>query len=192
MVPKYFFFIVLLFFVGKNIYEIGVKNGYLGEYELRKYELQKNKKGGLLSGRGSIFISVLAVIDSPILGHGSYAKDYKGFTYQADHIGNDNISLNKPSSLQTSLIPAHSFLFQAWVFNGIFGALFWLYILFYILIKFLIKFSFKYSIYLAYSLLSVFSLIWDILFSPFQQKPFVAMTIIFLVVLMHKSDKNEI
>ncbi len=52
--------------------------GFLGEEAQKKNETQSQSRGGILiGGRPEILVSSQAVLDSPILGHGSWAKDPK-------------------------------------------------------------------------------------------------------------------
>ncbi len=190
---KFFIVMLLFLFVGKNIYEFGVLNGYLGEREKNKFEMEQQKTIGLLSSRGAILGAVLAVIDAPILGHGSFAKDNNGYELQSSIlVGASDWEINQNKDyLGEDLIPTHSHIFQAWVYNGILGAVFWLYILIAVLLRFMKKYLFFYPKYVAYSLLSILSVVWVILFSPFQQKPFLSMTLIFFIVLMRKKDLSD-
>ncbi|MFH6769532.1 hypothetical protein V8G56_12345 [Gaetbulibacter aquiaggeris] len=189
-IPKFILFASVLVFAGKNIYEYGVTKGYMGDDELQKYKMQAISKIGLLSGRGEFVSAVLAIKDAPILGHGSYAKDKNKYGYSAAVLtGQDDFSINWNFTRGDDIqIPSHSHLWSAWVFNGVMGAVFWFYILFGILLKFIRKRLFSYPKYLAYVLLGIFSLGWNILFSPFSQKPMLAMAIVFFIMLLRKES----
>jgi len=107
-------------------------SGMLGEDAKAKNEMQMRARGGiLLGGRPEIFVSSRAVYDSPILGHGSWARDFR-YTEMLSDIqarwGNTT-DLEDIEAQSLGLIPAHSHLMGAWVWAGIFGAVFWAYIL---------------------------------------------------------------
>jgi hypothetical protein len=105
-------------------YSYAAQRGLLGEEAEEKYKQQAEGNLGLLvSARPEILVSSQAILDSPIIGHGSWARDpyymsmyidlaEAGYGFQAVGIVDD-------------LIPTHSHLFGAWVEAGILGAVFW-------------------------------------------------------------------
>jgi hypothetical protein len=106
--------------------------GLAGEEAQEKNLMQEQLKGGmLLNARPEILVSSLAVKDSPILGHGSWAKDYRYVELLNDMQIENGIS---PGSLYggseewNGIIPAHSHLMGSWVWAGILGAIFWVYV----------------------------------------------------------------
>jgi GMP synthase (glutamine-hydrolysing) B subunit len=64
-----------------NIYATGAENGFFGKEAKEKYEYQAFMGTGpidiLLGGRSEILVSTVAIKDSPLIGHGSWAKDIK-------------------------------------------------------------------------------------------------------------------
>jgi hypothetical protein len=107
-------------------------SGYLGEGAREKDLRQAQAKGGmLLGGRSEILVSSRAVIDSPILGHGSWAKDIK-YREMYNQLVVRNKILEREAPDEGELIPTHSHLMGAWVDAGILGAVFWAYILVYV------------------------------------------------------------
>jgi hypothetical protein len=189
-IPIFILYTIIIIYAAIFVYKFSVTKGYLGKVELRKYELETKSSIGLLSSRGEFVSVFLAIKDSPILGHGSYAKDKKGYGYQAAELAgyDKSVTQSYKYSIGEESIPTHSALWQAWVYNGVAGGIFWLYILIWILSKFLWKYLFEFPGYLAYLLSSILGLFWAILFSPFSQKPFLAMSIMFLIVLMKETD----
>ncbi|MGA2251125.1 hypothetical protein [Terracidiphilus sp.] len=142
--------------------------GALGEEAQQKNEVQTTAGWGILiGGRPEIIVSSRAVIDSPILGHGSWAKDPK-YQRMLGDIENQ-FGIKVPLDVQPryeGLIPAHSHLMSAWVDAGIVGGIFWMYI-FVSAAKSIIKAAMSQSpLKPAYISLLVIML-WDILFSPF-------------------------
>ena len=150
-----------------KIYGSAAQSGLLGERSKDKYETQSalGDIGILLGGRSESLVTVQAIMDSPVIGHGSWAKDryyaelkqlmlYKlGFT-------------NRFIQPENDLIPTHSHLLGAWVEAGLGGALFWFGILMMIMAALRRLYASDDPIrpYLAFLM---FLFIWDILFSPF-------------------------
>src|SRR5262249_49457743 len=110
-------------------------------------------------------VSTQAIADAPIIGHGSWAKDFDYVTLYVRALEERGVTI-VGNPFRSALIPSHSFLFGSWVEAGILGGLFWIYIL-------------AICVRSLYSLLHIppwsrplvtfvtLSLIWDVLFSPF-------------------------
>jgi hypothetical protein len=125
--------------------------------------------GLLLGGRPEILVSSRAVLEHPIAGWGSWARDYKYVEMlsdiQADYgIQTDLVDAEED---QGGLIPTHSHLMGAWVWAGIFGAIFWIYI-FQLTCKALLQISIQQPPLALFYAFLLATLLWDILFSPFQ------------------------
>ncbi len=153
--------------IGKTMTTLAA-TGLLGYEAQHKNEVQNTAGWGILiGGRPEIIVSSRAVIDSPILGHGSWAKDPKYHRMLTD-IENE-YGLKVPLGGEArygGLIPAHSHLMSAWVDAGILGGIFWIYILI-STVKGLLKASMsQLPLKPAYIALLVL-LLWDIMFSPF-------------------------
>lgn len=153
-----------------SVYALAAQKGYLGEEARLKYMWQDSGRFGLLlGGRSEILASAIAIRDSPIIGHGSWAQDpaYRVFLYRLLDLGYE-LSPEELSRYiyESDLIPAHSHIFQAWVWGGILGAVFWLVILG-MIIKVLVQSNrFPNNLYILVIFFSISS-IWDIFFSPF-------------------------
>ena len=149
-----------------ELYGYMAEHGYLDERSRQVYERQySGALGVLLGGRSEILASGRAVLDSPIIGHGSWAKNPDYVTYLLDlrHLGYDVHYLSKVGS---ELIPSHSHLMGSWVEAGIMGAVFWCWVL---LLAFRVM-SHQYMVREPLGPLIAFigfSMVWDILFSPF-------------------------
>jgi hypothetical protein len=133
-----------------------------------KYRVQASGTYGLiLGGRSEILISSRAFLDSPLLGHGSWAhdktgeyiKEYYGLVSQLGYSLNDDDT----AAYALGLIPVHSYLMGGLVWAGIFGGLFWLYLLNQT-IKNFIRFMSQLP---YYYFLGTLLLVWNIFFSPF-------------------------
>jgi hypothetical protein len=137
--------------------------GVFGKYAQRKLEAQSGEGGLLLGGRGEILGSGQAILDSPLLGHGSWARDPTYSAILAEEraeLGYKDLEHGK----RDDLIPGHSHIFGAWVEAGLAGAVFWLYILFYV-IRSLAKVSGWEPLLPLFASMG-FGLLWNILFSP--------------------------
>src|SRR6266851_5557940 len=91
------------------IYAYGAQSGWLGQDERVKYEMQSSGDGGvLLGGRTEILSTSQAIIDSPVIGHGSWAKDpkYKAILY--DRLAELGYK-HWLEEAESDLIPAHSY-----------------------------------------------------------------------------------
>tara|TARA_R110002110_G_scaffold415612_6_gene652162 strand:+ start:196035 stop:197591 length:1557 start_codon:yes stop_codon:yes gene_type:complete len=148
-----------------NTYQFAASNGMLGELAQETYARQSAGSFGiLLGGRSEIFVSSQAVWDSPIIGHGSWAKnrEYVSRIYELERYGYDITYF----ASEEGLIPTHSHLMGAWVESGIMGAIFWVWVL-------VLIFRVLSNLYMVREPLSPivtfigFLMLWDILFSPF-------------------------
>ena len=179
-----------------NIYSLGASTGLFGVEAQSKYEMQNAYGGGalavLLGGRSEGLISTRAIADSPILGHGSWAKDYK---YLIEYIGisrdftEDHGDPLNPD-INDGLIPSHSYLLGAWVEAGLIGGLFWMCIIF-ISIFVIFPAAFRYLNMLSvYCIMMLPTFLWNIIFSPFGANVRVevgGMLAIFMALLMMKT-----
>jgi hypothetical protein len=151
------------------VYKDLAGSGNLGEAAQEKYESQAISLTGvglldtLLGGRSELLVAVRAMLDAPILGHGSWAADYRYvaiYEYIAERLGADL------APVENDLIPSHSHLFGAWVESGAIGGLFFVYVLWIVGTRTfeLINSSHPSRILLTYIGMMM---LWDILFSPF-------------------------
>ena len=185
LTPKNLAMIGLIIIVTSGIfiktYERMVRNGLLGVNARQIYEQQAlGDLGLLIGGRSEILVSIRAVIDSPIIGHGSWAKDYKYseiLIYLKRMLGYYPGGSNK-----LGLIPTHSHLFGAWVEAGILGAIFWIWVLF-LPIRVMLMLIRTKEIMTPLVIFLGFLLIWDIFFSPFGAELRI-MTPFYIIVIM--------
>lgn len=153
-----------------EVYQYAASSGNLGEDARVKYEEQSSGKYGLLlGGRSELFSTIPAIIDSPILGHGSWAKDptYLIAGREAMLLLSYKGALDlSPEELKEGLIPTHSFLLGAWVYAGVLGAVFWGWV-WLLIVKSLARIYPVTAGLLPLMAYFGFLLLWDILFSPF-------------------------
>lgn len=164
-----------------QMYDYSARSGLLGQDAKEKYEAQVSGEYGLLlGGRSEVLVSSRAILDSPFLGHGSWAKDEKYSSLltelkrQAGYVAGEED--------EEGLIPTHSHLLGAWVEAGLFGAIFWAWVLS-LPVRVLLK-PLREMDYLTPLMSFVaFLLVWDILFSPYgAERRFV--TPYYVVVMM--------
>jgi hypothetical protein len=166
--------------------------GYLNEEAQAKNEAQLQGKNLLLGGRPEFVIGLRAALDSPIVGHGSWAKSvtYYEMLYDAlvesgeqeEQVGGDILS-----DEGDPLIPGHSAIVTAWVWAGIAGLIFWLYMTWFILrgIARVALLRPPVAPYLMWLLISTW---WDIFFSPFagSRRIIAAALVVFVADLMKR------
>jgi hypothetical protein len=161
-------FLIAAILVAQLVYTTAVENKIFSEKYQEKFEQQK--ESGLpviFSGRPELFSSLAAIKDSPIFGHGSWAKGAKYYEiyYNAqsfDYTSNQSII----ESMDEDRIPSHSFFFGAWVENGILAMLFFLFFgkkVLNVLVYYLNN-SFKSET--PFILLIIVTVIWHFFFSP--------------------------
>lgn len=148
-----------------QLYEYSVEAGWLGAKARQKYEMQASGKYGmLLGGRSEILVSSLAVLESPVIGHGSWAKDCR---YASLYVELKREAGYFPGEEgEQCLIPAHSHLMGAWVQAGVLGAIFWLWVLT-LPVQTLARLYTTRERFTPLVALLAFLLLWDIFFSPF-------------------------
>lgn len=147
------------------LYDYGASEGWLGDDARAKYLMQSSGDMGiLLGGRSEILSSAQAVIDSPIIGHGSWAKDPKYVEMMVDILRQQGYEIQ--GEAQSELIASHSFILGTWVEAGILGAIFWLWALV-ITARALIATHGANSAMAPLIAFVAFGLLWSIPFSPF-------------------------
>lgn len=148
------------------VYGYAAEAGYLGDQAREKYELQNSGELGLLlGGRQESLASTQAILDSPILGHGSWARDISYVLLLKARLEMAGVEI-QGDLLSSDLIPSHSHLFGAWVESGVFGALFWLWAL-WITLRGLYAALRRPTPLTGFIVFLGASLAWDIFFSPF-------------------------
>ena len=106
------------------------KAGLLSEDAEAKNEEQSRAGNLLLGGRPEFVVGLRAALDSPLIGHGSWATDYKYLEMLADMQEETGVNFNiDPVEDQSGgMIPGHSAIITAWVWAGIPGLVFWVYV----------------------------------------------------------------
>lgn len=151
-------------------YELAVTRGWLGESALQKYEMQASGKLGLIiGGRVEVIPAMFAVMHSPLIGHGSWAKDprYRDYLWLLQDLGYEYSDAQLDMTIEKSdLIPCHSHILQAWVWAGVLGAVFWASAFILLVLVLIRTFQHPHPLFVPVIFLGAWDL-WNILFSPF-------------------------
>lgn len=147
------------------LYGYSASEGWLGDEAREKYLVQSSGDMGILLGaRTEILASAQAIIDSPVIGHGSWAKDPKYADILVSALGQHGYEIQGES--ESDLIPSHSYIMGAWVEAGLLGAIFWLWALM-LTARVLIANQGANSALALLVAFVAFNLLWNIPFSPF-------------------------
>lgn len=166
-------------FAGSQAYAKLAAEGILGREAQRKQLIES--RGGdftLLQGRPEFFVSSLAIRDSPIIGHGSWASDRQYlFELKAREF-------RRPISLRYDQpIPAHSHLLGAWVEGGVLSIAVWLWVL-YLALGAVIAAVGSRDRWAPLVMFVGILAMWDVLFSPFGAERRVLTAFYVLVLLL--------
>lgn len=183
-----------------SIIALGVKYFYLkiigNEFlnknlRLNQFSDGNNDLGIILSSRSETLISIQAIMDSPIIGHGSWAKDCHYSNLYSEKLSMYGKTYD-PTFLDC-LIPSHSYLFGSWIEAGVFGGIFWIFV-FYLYFKRIINSFSIMKEYRAFIITAAFMSIWAILFSPFGgfAKFLVAVNLLATISLSKSQNRTQI
>jgi hypothetical protein len=172
-----FFVLAILAIGGLGIlqfYSYAASRGYLGDAVYDKYISQVALGGDnivslLFAGRVEIYFMWPKIFESPIIGYGSWPKDWIYTQGRATDLQLPSLAgiLGSQDLVDAGLIPTHSHIMGAWLEAGIIGAIFW-----------------GYTVWLAYKVVTgaamaslgklrpifIYVLVtfaWDVWFSPF-------------------------
>lgn len=147
-------------------YTTAAGSGWLGADAQDKFLSQSSGNLSLiLSGRAESLVSTQAIMDSPVIGHGSWAKDINYVSMLVDILeANGLIVTGDPYA--SALIPSHSHLLGTWVEAGLMGGVFWMAVMGLGLkaVYATLRSGSSPPVFVGFIL---FLLIWDIVFSPF-------------------------
>jgi O-antigen ligase len=175
-----------------KVYEYAAENGYLGEGEWERYLNQTDSDIGILESRPQAVAAMHAIWDSPILGHGSWARDKEGYEFKMLKTIKDDKALRSyraNKQVQSNLIPCHSHFWQAWVWHGVAGGIFWLSV-FLLMVSFMRR-TLTYTPELSlFNSLLFFIAAWDLWFSPMGLRARWGMIIALVVVYLHEYQRR--
>ena len=153
-------------------YQYVAGSGMLGEDAQSKFRTQSvGKYGLLLGGRTEILGSLPAIYDSPLIGHGSDAKEPKYLLIEQETLavlGYDQVASGFGQSVEegSGAIPTHSYIFSAWVWAGVLGGVFWAWV-WSLTVRTLFRAYPRTLHILPLVTFCALGLLWDILFSPY-------------------------
>jgi hypothetical protein len=169
------------------IYRYGATSGMFGYTQWRKYEIESSGSYGVLvGGRIDFLVGLQAVADSPLVGHGSWAKDWR-YQSRPDTLMAE-LGYRTSGGADSWVIPAHSHLVGAWVEAGIVGAAFWVWV-------FSLPWRVLARLYRSAEPLSplvaflALVLIWDIILSPYGADRLFA-TPFYVAVMMFSLERR--
>ena len=188
-------FVFLLIIIGTvsflALYSYAAENYWLGKKARYLYRSQSGSFGILMGGRGTLYSATRAVIDSPLIGHGSWAKnpyyidvlkDLKKFGYTVGDL---------TKLYRSRLIPTHSHLLGSWVESGILGAVFWGWVLILTVKVLLNQYNIRDPLTPLIAYIGI-RLVWDIIFSPFgaERRLTTAFFLVLLMFALYTPDDN--
>ena len=170
-------------------YEYAAENYWLGKRAKDLVGIQSGSFGVLLGGRVGVYSAAQAIMDSPLIGHGSWAKNpyYIDVLIDLEKFGYTIGSLKK--LYRSGIIPSHSYLLGSWVESGILGAVFWGWVLILTAKTLFYQYNIKDPLNPLIAFIGI-SFIWDIVFSPFGAEGRLKAAY-FLILLMSVSHISQ-
>jgi hypothetical protein len=158
---------VLFFSLIMEVYTRGASSGFFGEKAKQKFVMQSDAEGGfdLLSGRGELLFALPKIIESPLIGWGSWAKDEAWVLNRAYELRGPD-TRTAWITRRGGLIPTHSHLINGWIESGIFGAVFWIVVI-WIVIRNVTQLRPALNGYWSLFAFISILMLWDLFFSPF-------------------------
>ncbi len=157
-----------------KFYVYTASHGYLGQDAEKKYQAQTKRGTDMLSvligGRTAFFAGLVAAFDKPIIGHGPWALDYKGYWREFLSKYGEREDMMWVEGMERegryTLVPTHSIVLGFWIWYGLPG----LFLAFYML--YLYVDTIKNRLSTIPALYGYFAFIlpgclWHWLFSPF-------------------------
>ena len=174
-----------------SAYGYAASSGLMGLEAQEKYEKQSaGNLGILLGGRTESLASTQAIIDSPIIGHGSWARDIRYVEIMVSRLEQAGYEISG-DPFTDDLIPSHSHLLGAWVEAGILGALFWIWAG-WVTVRGLYASLASPTPYTGFVVFVALSFLWDIMFSPFGLEGRVMTpALLVLMMLVIEADKSK-
>lgn len=166
-------------------YSYAASEGLLGERAQKKFEFQSSTSAGLfVTGRLEFVGGLVAVLNSPFLGHGSWKLDTDRFFAQAVRWMEIDVNPNFYYARGYPVIPSHSHVIGAWAENGLGGGVFWGYVVILILRVFYLPLEDERRLRLWVSCAAT-ALLWHVVFSPISSR---LETAVALAVFLTQTD----
>lgn len=176
-----------------HVYDYLAGSGTFGLKAQQKFERESPGEFGIiLGGRPDLMSALLAIRDSPLIGHGSWARDpnYQ-YTMSADAILLSlGYSIYPPIPENNPVLPSHSHILGAWVDAGILGALFWAWIASLAGRAILATYRSNEACAALFAFL-VCSLLWDLCFSPYgaERRIITPYYIVAAIVIIRRAER---
>lgn len=135
--------------------------------------------GAISSSRVQLVGGALAIIDSPVIGYGSWALDYGGYGRRAAELVGVEWRGESRNVLGLARMPSHSYIVEFWVEHGILAGLFWLWIG-YRLLRFSAAVGLAGVREIAFGTLLLCTLGWNYWFSPLGDRMIVAAWLLYV------------
>ncbi len=172
-----------------KFYDYAAEYYWLGKRARDLIRLQSGSFGVFLGGRAALYSATQAIVDSPVIGHGSWAKNPYYITILRD-LEKFGYTIRDLKRLYRSrLIPSHSYVLGGWVESGILGAVFWIWVLMLTAKVLFYQYNIKDQLNPLIAYIGI-SFVWNILFSPFGAVARLTAAY-FLVLLMSTLDMIE-
>lgn len=193
-------FVPLLLVAGLSIggafaYGAMASSGALGQAAQTKYlEQAQGSAGIVIGGRPETVVGMIALTDSPVIGHGSVPTATQDLRSRADSMLTAmGYRLQLAALWRMDTIPVHSGLLQAWVWHGLGGVAFWIWILVFASRYLVNTFRAESSVDCLVLYLSILT-VWDVLFSPFggDRRLAVPLVILFLCSSAVKTPQRSV
>lgn len=184
-----FLSLILALFAIDFSYAYLASNGYLGSKAYEKYMTQSNSKHGIASGRLEAIMAATLISESPIVGYGSYAKDHTNFVYNFYRKNGYEIKPGRFDFDENSIenmLPRHSRIFGLWMWHGIGSGIFWIFILFLFYKVLKNGCLLLYPHLIGFSIFTLFTEIFDTLFSPMSVRLVPLFFWVFLLMVFNK------
>lgn len=160
--------VFLFIFSIHQVYTYGASSGLFGEKTMEKYNKQTSEGRNVLSGaRMEYTIAIPAIIERPVLGYGSWARNSEWVKKYIYINKMDPTAYDAEFLMELGIIPTHSHILGSWAEAGFMGGLFWIYILVLSAGTFVGMLRHVDLPFRAFLLFIVALFMWDILFSPF-------------------------
>jgi O-Antigen ligase len=171
-------------------YAYFAETGALGEQAKQKFENQRALGlNDLQSGRQESLVSLQAIADSPILGHGSWAHDPKYVEMLVTEL--KRRGMKQVGSLgQEDIIPSHSQILGAWVDHGILAVPFWLFAA-YVLLQGMKRAIEPDCMHREMILLFAMLAFWNLFFSPFGAQERVSVAAVCAIVIAERRARTK-
>ena len=151
-----------------QVYTYGASSGLFGEKTQEKYRKQTSEGRNIVSGaRTEYTIAIPAIIEAPVLGYGSWARNTEWVKRYIYINKMDPTSYDAEFLMDLGIIPTHSHILGSWAEAGFMGGLFWIYVLYLAGTAFMALLRNADTPYRSFLLFVTALFMWDILFSPF-------------------------